>query len=63
VVGELHSLYISLFLFAFGPYGDRARWNKLDSAGSGYDPVAGFCEHGNEPSGFIKKTECFWQAE
>jgi hypothetical protein len=22
-----------------------------DSSGSGKDPVAGFCEHGNEPSG------------
>jgi hypothetical protein len=26
----------------------------LDLSGSGYGPVAGFCEHGNEPSGFIK---------
>jgi hypothetical protein len=29
---------------------------ELDSAGSGQDPVAGFCEHGNEPSGSIKKV-------
>jgi hypothetical protein len=28
----------------------------IDSAGSGYDPLAGFCEHGNEPSGSIKKV-------
>jgi hypothetical protein len=26
----------------------------LDSSGSGYGPVAGCCEHGNEPSGSIK---------
>jgi hypothetical protein len=24
------------------------------SSGSGYEPVAGSCEHGNEPSGSIK---------
>jgi len=24
------------------------RWGELDSASSGEDPVAGFCEHGNE---------------
>jgi hypothetical protein len=28
--------------------GDRDRLGELDSAGSGYGPVAGFCEHGNE---------------
>jgi hypothetical protein len=28
----------------------------LDSAGSGLGPVAGFCEHGDEPSGSIKKA-------
>jgi hypothetical protein len=26
----------------------------LDSSGSGQGPVAGYCEHGNEPSGSIK---------
>jgi hypothetical protein len=26
----------------------------VDSAGSGWDPVAGSCEYGNEPSGSIK---------
>jgi hypothetical protein len=36
--------------------GDRDQWSELDSAGSGYGPVAGFCEHGNEPSGSIKKA-------
>jgi len=30
---------------------------KLDTAGSGQGPVAGSCEHGNEPSGFIKGRE------
>jgi hypothetical protein len=29
----------------------------LDSSGSGYGPVAGPCEHGNEPSGSIKREE------
>jgi hypothetical protein len=29
---------------------------ELDSAGSGYDPVVGFCEHGDEPLGSIKKA-------
>jgi len=28
----------------------------LDSAGSGKGPVAGFCEHGDEPSGSINKA-------
>jgi hypothetical protein len=31
----------------------------LDSAGSGEVPLAGFCEHSNEPSGFIKKAGYF----
>jgi len=38
-----------------GPWGDRDRWGEVDSAGSGLGPVTGFCEHGDEPSGFIKK--------
>jgi hypothetical protein len=29
----------------------------LDLAGSGYRPVAGFCEHDNEPSGSKKKKK------
>jgi hypothetical protein len=29
----------------------------LDSTNSGYRPVAGSCEHGNEPSGSIKGEE------
>jgi hypothetical protein len=29
----------------------------LDSSGLGEKPVAGFCEHSNEPSGFIKWWE------
>jgi hypothetical protein len=32
---------------------------KLDSAVSGWGPVASFCEHGNDPSGSIKKCCCF----
>jgi hypothetical protein len=35
---------------------NRDRWGELDSAASGYGPVVGFCEHGNEPSGSIKKV-------
>jgi hypothetical protein len=31
------------------------RRSELDSAGLGQGPVAGFCEHGDEPSGYIKK--------
>jgi hypothetical protein len=30
-----------------------------DSSGSGYGPVAGSCEQGNEPLGFIKGEELF----
>jgi hypothetical protein len=37
----------------------RDRWGELDSAGSGYGPVAGLCEHGNEPSGSIRKQDIF----
>jgi hypothetical protein len=29
----------------------------LTSSGSGWGPVAGSCEHGNEPSGSIKGRE------
>jgi len=29
----------------------------LDASGSGYGPVEGCCEHGNEPSGSIKGVE------
>jgi hypothetical protein len=34
------------------------RWGELDSAGSGWGPVTGLCEHDNEPSGSIKKGYC-----
>jgi len=37
----------------------RRRWGELDSASSGWGPVVGFCEHGNEPSGSIKKQNIF----
>jgi hypothetical protein len=30
---------------------------ELDSSGSGYRLVMGFCEHGNEPSGSVKGGE------
>jgi hypothetical protein len=33
--------------------------DELDSAGSGQGPVTGFCEHGNEPSSYIKKAGYF----
>jgi hypothetical protein len=32
---------------------------ELDSAVSGYSPVAGFCEHDNEPSESIRKQDIF----
>jgi hypothetical protein len=41
--------------------GDRDRWGELDSAGSGSGPVAGFCEHGSEPSGSIRKQDIFFE--
>jgi hypothetical protein len=31
---------------------------EMDSSGSGLDPVVGFCDHGNEPSGSIQKAGC-----
>jgi hypothetical protein len=30
---------------------------RLDSSGSGYRPVAGSCEHDNEPSGSVRDGE------
>jgi hypothetical protein len=30
---------------------------ELDSSGSGYGPVVGCSEYGNDPSGFIKGRE------
>jgi hypothetical protein len=39
--------------------GDRDRWGDLDSTGSAYGIVAGFCENGNEPSESIKKAGYF----
>jgi hypothetical protein len=38
---------------------DRDRWCELDSAGSGYGPMVGFCEHGNETSGSINEAGIF----
>jgi hypothetical protein len=32
-------------------------WCGLDACSSGSGPVAGCCEHGNEPSGSIKGGE------
>jgi len=36
---------------------DRVTVCGLDSSGSGQGPVAGSCEHGNEPSDSIKGWE------
>jgi hypothetical protein len=33
--------------------------DEVDSAGSGYDQVVGFCEHGSDPSGSIRKQDIF----
>jgi hypothetical protein len=32
-------------------------WYGLDRSGSGYGPMEGSYEHGNEPSGYIKFRE------
>jgi hypothetical protein len=37
----------------------RYRWGELDSSGSGYDLVVGFCEDGDEPSASIKQAGYF----
>jgi hypothetical protein len=34
--------------------GNRVGRCGLDSSGSGQGPFAGFCEHDNEPSSYIK---------
>jgi hypothetical protein len=34
-------------------------WGKLDPDGARLGPVAGFCEHGDEPSGSIMKSGYF----
>jgi hypothetical protein len=36
---------------------EKARGRGLDSSGSGYGPMAGSCEHGNEHFGSIKDGE------
>jgi hypothetical protein len=35
------------------------RWGELDSPGSRQGAVAGFCEHGNEPLGSIRRWDIF----
>jgi hypothetical protein len=35
------------------------RCSALDLSYSGYGQVAAFCEHGNEPSGSMKREEFF----
>jgi len=40
-----------------GSWGKRIGSCRLDSSGSGQGPVAGTCEHGNEPSGSIRKQD------
>jgi hypothetical protein len=37
----------------------RRIWVELDSAGSGCGLVAGFCEHGDEPSVYVRKAGYF----
>jgi hypothetical protein len=56
----------------------RRRWEdniKMDLRETGIDGanwiqlaqdrvlVAGLCEYGNEPSGYVRKRDIFWQAE
>jgi hypothetical protein len=45
---------------------DRMGWYVLDRSGSGWGPVEGSCEHGDEPSGSIQCWEVlewlrYWQ--
>jgi hypothetical protein len=40
-----------------GSYGNRVGRCELDASGSGQGPMAGSCEHGNEPMGSIKGQE------
>jgi hypothetical protein len=39
---------------------DRMGWYGLEWSDSGYGPVEGSCEHGNEPSGCIKCWQIEW---
>jgi hypothetical protein len=36
---------------------DRMGWYELDRSGSGWGPVEGYCEHGNEPLDSINCLE------
>jgi hypothetical protein len=36
---------------------DQEIWCGLDSSVSRYGPVAGSCEHGNDPSGYVKRRK------
>jgi hypothetical protein len=36
---------------------DRKGWYGLARSGSGWGPVEGSCERGNEPSGSVKRWE------
>jgi hypothetical protein len=40
-----------------GSSGNRVGRCGLDSSGSGQGPLMGYCEHGSEPSGYIKGGE------
>jgi hypothetical protein len=42
-----------------GSWQNRMWWYGVDSSFPGYGPVAGYCEHDNEPSGSIKYWEIF----
>jgi hypothetical protein len=46
----------NFYIILWNLLGDMDQWGELDLAGSVEDPVVGFCEHGNEPSGYIKKA-------
>jgi hypothetical protein len=64
-VAHMGELTIAYKILVRKPQGKRPtrRWEDntgmgrcgLDSSGSGHGPVAGSCEHGNEPSGSIIK--------
>jgi hypothetical protein len=46
---------------AKGSEGVQSFSKSGDSLAQGYGPVAGCCEHGNEPSGFSKRRIIFVQ--
>jgi len=53
----LLSFYVFLPFFRDLPRYTEVLYREIDLSGSGYGPVTGCCEHGDEHSGFIKGGE------